>query len=293
MPIYDQSYRSYDGELRPRFRWWTIVQQEFRVLFSRKLFVFLILLGNFHLLLRVLQIFVLDVVAKQATGVFSEVFAEAQLTDSGPWVYFDFLRLQSPLLFLTLIYAGSGMINNDFRNNLVEIYFSKPINWRDYMIGKVVTLVLIGMCLSTLPALFLSIVHVTFTPTGAALSETLSLAGPIVAFSFMVCLSFSLTILAASSIINSSRFAGISILMLAVVNVSFSGLLALIVRDQDYLALAFPVVLNSLGESMFHETRYVDPIDVSWQASLIYVAVVCCVALALVARKARTAEVGQ
>ena len=124
MPIYDQSYRSYDGELRPRFRWATIVRQEFRVLFTRRLFKILILFGNLHLLLRIAQIFALDVLSKQSSGPFAEAFMNADVQDTGAWIYFDFLRMQSPLVFLTIIYAGSGLICNDFRNNLVEIYFA-------------------------------------------------------------------------------------------------------------------------------------------------------------------------
>ena len=46
--------------------------------------------------------------------------------------FFDFIRWQSPLVFVVLLFAGSGMICNDVRNNLTEIYFSKPLNWRGH-----------------------------------------------------------------------------------------------------------------------------------------------------------------
>ena len=69
------------------------------------------------------------------------------------------------LVFITIIDAGSGLICNDFRNNLMEVYFSKPLNWRDYVMGKVMTLVTIGMALSAIPTLFMALLHVLFVPT--------------------------------------------------------------------------------------------------------------------------------
>ena len=197
MPIYEQTYRTYEGTLRPRFRWMTILRQEWRVLLTRKMFIFLVLMGNFHFALRILQVYVLDVLSKQSVGPFVNVFADAQFEDVGAWIYFDFLRIQSPLIFITLIYAGSGLICNDFRNNLMEIFFSKPLNWRDYVAGKVMTLASIGLALSAVPALFMALLHVLFVPTLEELGTTLLLVFPTIGFSLVLVLSFTLAILAS------------------------------------------------------------------------------------------------
>ena len=293
MPIYEQSYRSYEGTLRPRFRWVTMVRQEWRVLLARKMFIFLVLAGNFHFLLRILQVYVLDVLSKQSVGPLVDLFAEAQFEDVGAWIYFDFLRMQSPLIFITLMYAGSGLICNDFRNNLMEIFFSKPLNWRDYVAGKVMTLVSIGMALTALPALFMALLHVLFVPTMEELGNTLLLVFPTIGFSLVIVLSFSLAILASSSLINSSRFAAIAVFLLAFVNITVGALLALLTNEQNYFALAFPVSLNDLGEVMFQETRYVNPIDVPWVWPALFVLLVCGVSLGIVCKKVRQAEIGQ
>ena len=293
MPIYEQTYRSYDGTLRPRFRWVTIVGQELRVLLSRRMFIFLVLLGNFHVVLRILQVFVIDVLSKQRFGAFGNIFAGAQFEETGAWIYFDFLRMQSPLVFITLIYAGSGLICNDFRNNLMEVYFSKPLNWRDYVMGKVMTLVTIGMALSAIPALFMALLHVLFVPTLEELGKTLVLVLPTIGFSLIFVLSFSLAILASSSLINSSRFASIAIFLLGFVDITIGVLLAVLTREQNYLALAFPVSLNHLGELMFREARYDNPIDVAWPWPTLFVLIVCGASLAIICKKVRRAETGQ
>jgi ABC-type transport system involved in multi-copper enzyme maturation permease subunit len=290
MPIFDQSYRSYSGTLRRRFRWGVMVGQELRVLFSRRMFIFLVLLGNFHFLLRIFQVFISDVLVNQP-GFFEGL--QGELEEVGAWVYFDFLRMQSPLIFLTLIYAGSGLICNDFRNNLTEIYFSKPINWRDYVAGKVLALVCVGLSLSALPALFLALMHLTFKPSYSALLETLALTPGIIVFSLLFVGSFALVILASSTLVNSSRFAAVAVFMLTLVNIAVGGMLAGLTGATNYLVLAFPVSLNNVGEALFREHRYVNPIDVPWPWSAIYIGIVCVIAFAIVCAKARRAETGR
>ena len=81
--------------------------------------------------------------------------------------------------------------------------------------------------------------------------------------------------------------------MLAFVNVTFGVLLAVLAGEEDFLAVAFPMNLNSLGEIMFNESRYPRTIDLVWPWSLAYVVIVCGISLALIARKTRSAEVGQ
>ena len=79
--------------------------------------------------------------------------------------FFDFISLQTPVMFIILLYAGTGMICNDFRNNLMEIYFSKPLRWHDYLLGKAATLILLGLSVTALPALFLIAEHVILLPS--------------------------------------------------------------------------------------------------------------------------------
>jgi hypothetical protein len=175
----------------------------------------------------------------------------------------------------------------------MEIYFSKPLNWRDYAAGKIGTLVVVGMSLTALPALFMGLVHVMFVPTAAALRETLTLAVPVIGFSFLLVLSISLATLASSALISSSRFAAVTVFMIAIVSITIGGLLAALTQEPNYLTVAFPVALNYLGELIFNEQRYEDPLTISAFWPSVYVAVTCAAAMAVVCLKCRRAEVGQ
>jgi len=292
MPIYSQTYESYAGTYPSRFRWWASTSQELRVLFSRKLFIFLILLGNFHLFLRILLLYLLDVIAQNPVGAFENI-RDLPFEETGAWVYFDFLRMQSPLIFLTLIYAGSGMICNDFRNNLMEVYFSKPFNWMDYVLGKFMALVAIGMGLLALPALVMATAHVLFKPEMSSLTESLRLSIPIVEFSFMIVATTAVGVLASSSLVNSSRFAAVAIFMVLVVNSTLSVVISVLMQEENYLALALPVTANNVGEYLFQEHRYENPVNVWWGWSAMFIGVVFLIGLAIVCRKARRAETGR
>jgi ABC-type transport system involved in multi-copper enzyme maturation permease subunit len=293
MPVYDQSYRTYQGTLRRRGRWAVIVSQELRVLFSKRMFIFLVLLGNIHVVMRIFQIFVFDVVSVPGRTESFGPLSEVPLDETGAWVFLDFLRIQSPLIFLTLIYAGSGLICNDFRNNLVEIYFSKPINWRDYVAGKVMSLVTIGMGLTALPALLLALLHVMFDPSTEAAMETLGHVIPIIAFSLLLVVSFALVILATSSLVDSAKFAGAVVFLLTLINITLGVLMFALLEQEEFLVIAYPVSLNNLGEALFQEHRYPNPVNVPWPWSAAYVAVVCSIALFIICRKARRAETGR
>ena len=37
---------------------------------------------------------------------------------------------------LVAIFAGSGLIATDLKNNALSLYLSKPLSWMDYLIGK-------------------------------------------------------------------------------------------------------------------------------------------------------------
>jgi ABC-type transport system involved in multi-copper enzyme maturation permease subunit len=292
MPIYSQAYESYTGEYPSRFRWVATAGQELRVLFSRKLFLFLIFLGNFHLFLRLMLLYTLDVLSQNPVGIF-EGLSELRLEETGAWVYFDFLRMQSPLIFLTVIYAGAGMICNDFRNNLMEVYFSKPFNWKDYVLGKFAALLAIGMGLLALPALVMATAHVLFKPEMSSLLESLRLSIPIVVFSLMIVATSAAGVLASSSLVNSSRFAAVAIFMVLVVTSTLPVVIALLMQEENYLALALPVTANNVGEYLFQEHRYQNPVDVWWGWSAMYIGAVFAIGTAIVCRKARRAETGR
>ena len=187
------------------------------------MFYILLITSVFHVVIRLIQLYIWDAAFNAPGSAAANLVDGGNLRDVGGWLFFDFLRIQSPLLFLIMVYAGAGLICNDFRNNLMEVYFSKPLTWIDYVMGKVGTLVALGLAVTALPALGLLALHALFVPTLANLQECAALILPIIAFSTIMVASMALCILASSSMVNSSRVAGIAIFLLLFTDSTIGG----------------------------------------------------------------------
>jgi len=289
MPIYEQSYREYDGELRHKYRWVIIIQQELRVLIKSKFFLMMMLFAMLHVILRLLQVTAYDVIAQDPNSPLALAFSQIADFAVDNLLFFDFIRIQSPVVFLVVLFAGSGMICNDFNNNLVDVYFAKPITWRDYAIGKIGTLVLIGLVLTAVPGIILVGVHNMLLPGLETVKESWVWIPAILGFSLVIILPCVTAVLASSALIKSKNFAAISIFMLLMANSAFGATLAGVLRNPNYFVWAFPLTINRLGQVMFKDTRLI--FQTHWMWSLAIVAVVTGVSTLIVCMKIRRAEV--
>ena len=289
MPIYDQTYRSYEGTLRRRFRWWTIVKQECRVLFSQRTFVILMVLALLHFLFRILQVVAYDIIRMDPNNPINAMIQGVAMLVVNDTMFYDFLRIQSSMVFLACIFAGSGMICDDVRNNLMEIYFSKPLSWFDYVLGKTMTLSCIGLLLTAAPALILVILHNILAPSWKTLQTTQWYPWAIVMFSLVIVAPCALGVLASSALLKSQRFASIAIFMILFANLAMGGILAGASNKQNYAIIAFPVAIDHLGAMLFRQRNPMLKLDWTWSA--LYEVVVCGVCLWIVCRVVKRAEV--
>ena len=291
MPVYKQSYRRFEGGFRRRFRWVIVADQELRVLATFKLFKFLVMLGMIQVLLRFLQVLSYDVVMQDPNHPLAPVLRTIEGIVVSKTMFFDFIRLQAPLVFLMCLYAGAGMICNDVRNNLMEVYFSKPLRWYDYALGKVAALMAATLSLTALPGLFLLIVHNMLMPGEdfATLRETWWWAGSIVAFSLVIVTPCLLGTLASSALMSSLGFASVAIFMVLVADSAMAGLLAALLHRREVLILSFPMALNRIGQALFRETRLL--FDLRWEWAALFMGVFCLWAAWVVFRRVRRAEV--
>lgn len=287
MPIYSQTYRAYDGEPRRHFRWWIMVLQEVRVaLKSRWLMILLSLpvIGVFGFY--AIVIYFVDIIAQNPDHPWAEAARQLPMEVDGD-LMFTVLRLNTPFVFLVMIFVGAGLISNDFRYNLIEVYFSKPLSWIDYVLGKVMTLVVMGLALTALPALLLLLLHAAFSATTGALKDVADLAPRAVAFSLCLTVPMALGILACSALFGSRRFASITVFMVVIVNGVVAGALSEILSRPELRIYAMPTSINRLGEAIFKAPNLF--VDAPWTTAAYLVAGVSVAAAAVICRKARRA----
>ena len=288
MPVYRQTYRTYEGAVRRWFRWRTIVAQELRVLFRSWAFRGLFAAGMLHVLLRMIQIMAYDIVVADEDNVLRTVLPNMELFKVNTQTFYDFIAIQCPLVFVTTILAGAGMVCNDFRHNLIEVYFSKPLTWRDYVLGKTVSLLVVGMLLTAIPALFLLALHNAFLPSMATLRDTYWWAGSILAFSCAMVFPCALGVLASSSLFRSQRFAAVAVFMVTFADLTLGTALPSMLHENDFLILAFPIAINHVGERAFQLSTHA--FDLDWRWSALSITSVCLAALWIVCRRVRRAE---
>jgi len=292
VPIYSQTYRTYDGTLRRHFRWWTVAEQELRLLARARIFKGLVLIALLHCLFYVLIILLNEVyrsnqeLFRQSGLGFLTQVREFMVDER---LFYMFLRFQSGLAFLILIYAGSGAISNDFVNNLMEVYFAKPLTWIDYTLGKCCALVLLGLSLTALPAVLFLALH------NALLADLDQLAanwwwGPAsVGFASAIVVPAALCVLAASALSRSQRYAAIAVFMVVIASSTMGVLLAQMLRDPQYLIVSVPMVVNRIGLACFRQRGYLTRIDLG--LSLGMLVLVCVTAFWIICRAVRRAEV--
>ncbi len=289
MPIYSNTYRQYDGQPRRWFRWFVVVEQELKTLAKFRIFKLLYLLAFLHIIVRMLQIVAYDVLAQDPNNPLQLLLSNLDIIEINARTFFSFLYIQTSLLFILLLYSGAGMICNDTRNNLMEIYFSKPLTWMDYVIGKILTLVFLGLTISAIPGVLLVAFHNLLLPGMETLQASWWWPFSILLYSLAIIMPTALSILACSALLPSQNYATITIVMALVANSSLAGLLAGLLRQRDYLGVSFPLAIRRIGEVLFNENRIL--FSLSWHWCLLYIVVVCFCALLVVLRKIRREEI--
>ena len=266
-----------------------MVRQELRALTSNRTFVVLAIGAGLHIAFRFLQVVVFDIAATKASLAFIMVLREFTAFHVGPRLFMDFLRGQGPIVFLMSIIAGAGMICDDFRNNLMEVYFSKPLTWRGYVLGRVTALVLVGLALTAAPGVLLVVVHNLLAPGWETLSSTYWWPLSIVLFSCVIVLPCVFGVLASSALFSSRRYASIAVFMVLFANLMCGSILPELLRRPNLHIVALPLAINCLGEQLF-PTRAA-AITLPWGWSALYVGMVCAGALAIICWRVRRAEV--
>lgn len=215
MPVYDRSYQRWDGEIKRRaFRAAPIVVAGVRDALRAK--------GGWFWTL-VLRLFMVGSCVPTLLLFLVNWFFWFRPSWLPP-DFFDFFdavapyrviqyplltRVNSEFLMIYCVLFGSGLIARDRASGALPLYLSRPLTLSDYVIGK---LGVIGwfMALFTLvPNLALWLLGVVADPTPGAWRAALPLLFPIVLHNVAVVLTYSLTILAVSSLCRRPMYAGL------------------------------------------------------------------------------------
>ncbi len=200
MPLYDLSYRRFDGPRTPRFRRsLALARSAASLLLRKRSFLLLLAVSWVPAVVRAAQIYV----ARQFPGA-PEFFTIS------PGTWGDFLTQQVRFLPVVLVSlaTGASAIASDFASGAFTIYLSKPISRFDYFLGKALPVAAAVGAVTLAPALVLLFLHLALAPDFALLASAPWLPLSVIAYSVLLALYYTLSVLAISSLCRSGRVAG-------------------------------------------------------------------------------------
>ncbi len=290
MPIYEETYHAWNGQLvaNPR-TWWVIAKTGVRLAWKR-IMVWLLILSSLPFLFGAGQIYVSTRLAETIPigdmPIQEMPIAEAALQfQIDPQFFSDFLQGQALFLFFILIVAGAGLIANDRKLKALAIYFSKPLGFWDYTAGKLLVVGAYGGLVTIVPALLLFLMKVLLSQDATFLETYYWIPFSILGQSLVALLVLGGAMLALSAVASGGRAAALL----------FFGLLTL----PDIFPQIIPGVpelgLLSIGANLGQVTAMlfgVDrPHDYSAWLALIALAAVVAAAVGVLKLKIRPTEV--
>ena len=196
MPIHDQGYQHYTGDRIPNGRaWWVIARAGLVERLRERRFLALMLFAWSPFAVRAVELYL------GATILRSGMFAATEGT------FQSFLSQQRLFVFFITIYAGAGLIASDRQSNALQIYLSKPIVRYEYIAGKVLTLIVLLVAVTWLPAMMLLLLQILFSGSVNFLLDHPRLVPAITVVSIIQVGLAALMMVALSSLSRSRRFA--------------------------------------------------------------------------------------
>jgi hypothetical protein len=125
------------------------------------------------------------------------------------WLLLTLVRYsQAFLMFLLIGMIGPPLISRDVRSRAFLLYFSRPLDVWEYVLGKAAVVWLYIAAITTLPALLLYILAVLLSPSFGVVLDTWDLPLRILAASALMMVPTTALILMFSSLTTESRYAG-------------------------------------------------------------------------------------
>jgi ABC-2 type transport system permease protein len=276
MPIHDQGYRRYGGG-RARGQGWTVIARSgIRSFFGRKAFLGLLLLSWLPFFVRVIQIYA------------AANLPQAAFLAPKPETFRQFLDQQEIFVFFITVYVGAGLIANDRRANALQIYLSKPLTRTEYVFGKLAILTTFLLLVTWVPAIVLLLVQIALTGSFTFFRNNVFLFPAITVFAFVQVTMVAATMLALSSLSNSSRYVGILYTAVLFFTQAIYGVVYAVTRSTAMSWISVSANLTQIGDVIF---RLPPKYDTPWIVSLLVIVALVGASAFVLEKRVRGVEV--
>jgi ABC-type transport system involved in multi-copper enzyme maturation permease subunit len=214
------------------------------------------------------------------------------ITPSPEWVYTYMFLAQWAFVVLAGVLIGAGLIAEDRRANALEMYLSRPVTVRQYLLGKLGTIAFFVALVTVIPTtvLILAQLSVSWSQAGEVVRLLKLLGGTLVGGAVWVLVP-SLTVLTASSLADRTRNAAILWLgVVVMLEFVVSNILREVFNADSFLLLQFGFNIRQvLNAVLDNQTDLVTTVPV-WQSVLV-LALWCVVCVRVLHARVKPVEV--
>jgi len=277
MPIHDQSYRRYGGRREALGRAWTVIAWSgIRQMIGRRKFLALLIFAWIPFIVRAVQIYI------------AANFPQATMLAPTAETFRQFVEQQGVFVFFVTIYVGAGLIANDRRANALQIYLSKPLMRIEYIAGKLAVLGAFLLLVTWVPGMLLLLLQVIFAGSFTFLRANLYLFPALTLAALIQVILSSFTMLALSSLSNSSRYVAILYAGVIFFTAAMFGALTAITGRTAVSWISLSACVEQVVDVVFRMTpRY----DTPWTVSLLVIMGLVALSISILERRVRGVEV--
>jgi len=223
MPIFDQGYQHWSGELAGnRWRWLAVTRHGVRIGMKNRLLRIALLIAWLPAVVLAFFLCVWGLVEQKSnlvealrpflTDLFGpEVVGHPKAFRVEVWTvaYDYFLLTELRLSMIVVLLVGPSLISRDLRFNALPLYFSRPLRRIDYFLGKLgVVVAFLGLVL-VVPSAIAWVLGLLFSLDLTIVRDTFRLLLAAVGYGAVMSVSAGLLILALSSLSRNSRYVGL------------------------------------------------------------------------------------
>jgi ABC-type transport system involved in multi-copper enzyme maturation permease subunit len=272
MVIHDRGYQRWDGDKHAPVRGVSVILDRgvttaLAGLFRKKLFAQLLSFAAYGPFLFGLGVMYLHfffsshpelsrvAADMEQSGLLDEVTPNADTV----WGYLFIVQKWFGLVLCVLV--GSGLIAEDRRTNALELYLSRPLRLRDYVLGKLAVIGFFLAMVTIVPCMILVVVHSLLHGLGPGETELqLGLLWRAPLAGGVEILMAAMLVLAASSLAQRARNAAILFIGgLAVVEGVIAGLLQEVFRDSTFKLVSIDFNVGQVMAWILDNVEEIDP----------------------------------
>lgn len=261
--IRERGYRHWEGRYSSHaFRWWTVAKQGLRsTIYSKPrlvaLILFMFLVWTWYIFQGLFWFFFAELEFREALFGAPDTYLRQQLYEALKW----WAYLVVPVFVATV---GSPLVSNDLRSNALYIYLAKPMRRIDYILGKVVAILLWTIPVTLLPNLFVWSSAMLSGSRNAKLQEPTEILFEILIVQFVFLTVLALLVLAISSLTKRWQGALMSFLGGYFVLIIVTQIIVETTRDREWAFLSIAGNVVNFAQEIL-EAPATDP---EWAGSL-------------------------